>query len=107
MGLVLGLLRKRWRILSLVPPAFLVYHAIEGWCPPVPILRRLGVRTAREINREKYALKAIRGDFAGVGPDSPGEPAEKARAAAGAVSDKFSPMQSAGVYAYEEPMNVP
>jgi hypothetical protein len=29
----------------------------------VPIFRRLGVRTRDEINREKYALKALRGDF--------------------------------------------
>jgi hypothetical protein len=26
-------------------------------------LRRLGVRTAREIERERYAIKARRGDF--------------------------------------------
>jgi hypothetical protein len=29
----------------------------------VPIFRRVGVRTRDEINREKYALKALRGDF--------------------------------------------
>ena len=104
--LLLGLLRKRWRLLSMVSSGFLVYHAIAGWCPPLPILRRLGVRTGREINREKYALKAIRGDFTGAGPDTPGEPAEKARAAAAAVLDKFSLTQPPNVYAYEEPLNV-
>ena len=36
--------------------------------PPVPILRRLGVRTAREIDIERYALKALRGDFGPLGP---------------------------------------
>jgi hypothetical protein len=38
----------------------------EGWCPPVNLFRRLGVRTQREIDEERYALKLMRGDFAGV-----------------------------------------
>ena len=42
---------------------FLFQHAVQGWCPPVPVLRRLGVRTREEIDREKYALKVLRGDF--------------------------------------------
>jgi hypothetical protein len=29
----------------------------------VPVLRRLGFRTASEIDHERYALKALRGDF--------------------------------------------
>jgi hypothetical protein len=29
-------------------------------------MRRLGIRSAREIERERYALKALRGDFAGM-----------------------------------------
>ena len=29
----------------------------------VPLFRRLGIRTRQEIDAEKYALKAIRGDF--------------------------------------------
>ncbi len=33
---------------------------------PVPVLRRLGFRTTYEIDRERYALKALRGDFDGV-----------------------------------------
>ena len=49
---------------------FLLQHALQGWCPPLPLLRRLGVRTQAEIERERYALKAIRGDFAGVGTRS-------------------------------------
>jgi hypothetical protein len=32
----------------------------------VPILRRLGYRTQTEIERERTALKALRGDFPGV-----------------------------------------
>jgi len=50
-------------VLPFLVSAFLLQHAIQGWCPPVPILRRLGFRTADEINRERYALKVLRGDF--------------------------------------------
>jgi hypothetical protein len=32
----------------------------------MPVFRRLGVRTATEIEEERYALKALRGDFRGV-----------------------------------------
>ena len=66
-GLVLGITRNRkWLIVPSVVLPFLFQHAIQGWCPPVPIFRRLGVRTRDEINREKYALKALRGDFEGI-----------------------------------------
>jgi hypothetical protein len=50
--------------LPVVVAGFLLQHALQGWCPPLPVLRRLGVRTADEINQERYALKALRGDFA-------------------------------------------
>jgi hypothetical protein len=64
-GTVLGAtVDKRWLWLPALVTGFLFQHAVQGWCPPVPILRRLGFRTADEINRERYALKAIRGDFA-------------------------------------------
>jgi len=63
-GLMLGIIRNRkWLIVPSIVLPFLFQHAIQGWCPPVPIFRRLGVRTRDEINREKYALKALRGDF--------------------------------------------
>jgi hypothetical protein len=54
---------RRWLILPALVTAFLFQHAVQGWCPPVPILRRLGFRTAHEIEQERHALKAIRGDF--------------------------------------------
>lgn len=67
-GTVLGLLwnRKFFAIPCLVLP-FLFQHAVHGWCPPIPILRRRGVRTQQEIDEEKFALKALRGDFAQSG----------------------------------------
>jgi hypothetical protein len=54
---------RRWLAVPLIVSGFLFQHAIQGWCPPIPILRRLGFRTAREIDTERVALKTIRGDF--------------------------------------------
>lgn len=54
---------KRWLVLPGAVLSFLLLHAIQGWCPPVPLLRRLGVRTREEIERERYALKAMVGEF--------------------------------------------
>ncbi|WP_031431707.1 hypothetical protein [Methylomicrobium agile] len=63
-GLLLGITKNvKWLLLPAVVLPFLFQHAVQGWCPPVPLLRRLGVRTRKEIDREKYALKALRGDF--------------------------------------------
>lgn len=55
-----------WLVLPIAVTAFLFQHAVQGWCPPVPVLRRLGFRTAHEIGVERQALKALRGDYAGV-----------------------------------------
>jgi len=62
-GVLLGLRDQRWTILSGVVGAFLIQHAIQGWCPPIVLFRALGIRTQKEIDQEKYTLKAIRGDF--------------------------------------------
>lgn len=63
-GVTLGATHdKRWLFLPGLVTAFLFQHAIQGWCPPVPILRRLGFRTAYEIEEERRALQALRGDF--------------------------------------------
>ena len=64
-GVVLGAtVSKKWFILPGVVASFLLLHAVQGWCPPLPIFRKLGYRTRKEIDTEKYALKALRGDFA-------------------------------------------
>lgn len=54
---------RRWLVLPLAVTGFLFQHALQGWCPPLPVLRRVGFRTAREIDEERMALKALRGDF--------------------------------------------
>lgn len=63
-GLALGaFVNRRWLLLPAAVAGFLLQHALQGWCPPVPVLRRLGFRTRQEIDREKSALKALRGDY--------------------------------------------
>lgn len=63
-GLLLGLgVNRKWLLLSLGVQAFYMQHAMQGWCPPLPVFRRMGIRTQYEIEQERYALKAIRGDF--------------------------------------------
>lgn len=54
---------KKWLIVPGVVLPFLIQHAVQGWCPPIPVFRRLGVRTKQEIERERYRLKTLRGDF--------------------------------------------
>ncbi|MES2825926.1 MAG: hypothetical protein V4732_20155 [Pseudomonadota bacterium] len=39
--------------------AFLLQHALQGWCPPLPILRQLGYRTTSEIQQERNALENL------------------------------------------------
>lgn len=63
-SLLMGLtVNKKWFLMTGTVLGFLLQHSTQGWCPPVPVLRKLGVRTRKEIDREKYALKALRGDF--------------------------------------------
>jgi hypothetical protein len=45
---------------------FFFQHSVQGWCPPLPILRHFKIRTSKEIEQEKYALKILRGDFDAV-----------------------------------------
>ncbi len=50
-GTVLGAtVNRKWLLLpgGFVLP-FLAQHALQGWCPPVSLFRRLGIRTRREI----------------------------------------------------------
>ena len=66
-GLAAATGSRKWLILPGIVLSFLFQHAVQGRCPPVPVFRRLGVRTREEIDRERYALKALRGDFRDVG----------------------------------------
>jgi hypothetical protein len=76
---------RRFLLLPAAVITFFAQHALQGWCPPIPVFRRRGVRTRREIERERYAIKALRGDFDGVPPSGSADAAARARAALAAV----------------------
>jgi hypothetical protein len=60
LGLALGAtVNRKWLLLSLGVQGFFLQHALQGWCPPLPVLRRLGVRTTEEIDEERWALISI------------------------------------------------
>jgi len=67
LGMTLGLtVSRKFFVIPFAVQSFFLQHALQGWCPPVPVLRRMGVRTQAEIDAERYALKALRGDFRNV-----------------------------------------
>lgn len=76
---------RRFLLLPAAVLSFFAQHALQGWCPPIPVLRRLGIRTMREIERERYAIKALRGDFDRVPAPGAAPPRERVRAALLAV----------------------
>lgn len=68
-GLALGaLVRPAFLAAPALVGAAVFLHATVGWYPLLPLFRRMGLRTSREVARERYALKALRGDFHGMEP---------------------------------------
>lgn len=63
LGVVGGAVKRPVLAFPLAVLGFLLQHGLQGWCPPLAIFRRRGVRTRREIDLERYALKVLRGDF--------------------------------------------
>ncbi len=73
-GLTLGAtVDRRWFAFPAIVAGFLLQHAVQGWCPPLPLLRGLGIRTATEIDYERYALKSLRGDFSNLDVAQPND----------------------------------
>lgn len=63
-GIAMGLaIDRRFLVIPAVVAGFLLQHAVQGWCPPLPLLRRMGVRTSAEIHAEILALRILRDDF--------------------------------------------
>jgi hypothetical protein len=64
LGLGLGLtVHRRFLLVPAAAAVFLLEHALQGWSPPVPVMRRAGIRTGAEIQEEIIALRILRGDF--------------------------------------------
>lgn len=69
-GITLSFIISKYSlILPILFLSFYLMYAFIGWCPPIPILRYFKVRTRPEIDREKYALKVMRGDFSDLEND--------------------------------------
>ena len=68
-----------WRLLGGVTSGLLLQQGLFGFGPLSMLTRRLGVRTRREIDLEKFALKALRGDFTRIPHE--GGPLARANAA--------------------------
>jgi hypothetical protein len=63
-GALLGaFVNKKWFALSALAGFVLAEQAITGWSPPAAIMQKLGKRTRDEISRERFGLKAMKGDF--------------------------------------------
>ncbi|VTU31564.1 hypothetical protein H6CHR_03624 [Variovorax sp. PBL-H6] len=84
LGLALGAFaHKRFLALPAIVASAVLLQAATGRYPLMPLFRRLGLRTAKEIARERYALKALRGDFTNMGAPQAaatagsGEPAQE------------------------------
>lgn len=65
-GLVLSIKDRKWLALPTIVLGFFAQHSIQGWCPPLPVLRFLKFRTRKEIDQEKHALKVLRGDYSDI-----------------------------------------
>lgn len=79
---LLALLNNRkWALLTCGALGFFLYHGLKGFDPPIPLLRKAGVRTRTEIDQELYALKALRGDFKDI-PQASAKPTPNGAVAA-------------------------
>lgn len=62
-GLAFSRMNSKWLYLTIGAAGFMAQHALQGWCPPLGLFRRLGVRTYKEIEEERFELMNRRGDF--------------------------------------------
>ncbi|MEO5803989.1 MAG: hypothetical protein ABIR24_10700 [Verrucomicrobiota bacterium] len=86
-GLTLGVaVNRKWLLLTAGVLGVLFQHAVHGWCPPIPLLRHYGIRTRGEIDCEKFALKALRGDFENIPVKAENNPMVRAHSALLAVN---------------------
>ncbi|MDQ0427334.1 hypothetical protein QOZ98_000159 [Planomicrobium stackebrandtii] len=50
---------QKWALLSGTASAFMLQYTLQGWCPPLSLIRRKGVRTPNEIQLEIQALRNL------------------------------------------------
>jgi hypothetical protein len=74
-----------WKVVAGVAAGLLLQQGLSGFGPLTTLARLAGVRTRREIDLEKFALKALRGDFERIPRE--GGPLARANAALVAAQD--------------------
>ena len=73
-GLALtALVDRRFVALPSMAAGFLLQHALQGWCPPVTLLRSIGFRTRAEICKERCGLERLRGECRPSGEPAPAQ----------------------------------
>ena len=80
-GIGLGLFWRKWTFVGALAAGLLAYHAVQGRSPVGLAYRRMGFRTMNEIDQERFALKALRGDFGDLGMEGESDLVEKVRKA--------------------------
>jgi hypothetical protein len=91
LGLALGtFVHPRFLLLPAMVAGSVLLHAKTGRYPLMPVFRRIGIRTAQEIARERYAVKALRGDFADMDSDTAASGLTAQQAAASATSSPLT-----------------
>lgn len=64
LGSILAIVHHiNWIYFVFIISFFLLIHALIGWCPPLPIIRRIGVRSQKEIDDEKMIVLYLLGEF--------------------------------------------
>lgn len=67
-GTLMSLLGGRqWLLLPAGATGFLMQHAVQGTCAPAKLFRRMGFRTAEEIDEERFALDILLGNVGPIG----------------------------------------
>ncbi|MFL6664694.1 MAG: hypothetical protein ACJ8G7_21165, partial [Rhizobacter sp.] len=73
-GLALtALVDRRFIAVPAMVGGFLLQYAIQGRCPPVTLLRRLGFRSSGEICDERCGLKMLQGEYRSFGDPVPAQ----------------------------------
>jgi hypothetical protein len=69
LGIALGNLHDRkWFAVSAMAAGMVILHSVQGWYPLLPLFRRMGLRSQYEIEQERNALRALRGDHLAYQP---------------------------------------
>lgn len=73
-SLLLGtFVNRKFLLLTAAVASVSMLHVVQGWCPRVAILRRLGFRTRAEICEERCGLKMLGGEYRAFGEPAAGQ----------------------------------